>query len=194
MAKTKKAELREEVGKRVSALSASEQVEKSAAACRRLLDLPELQQAERIALYATLLDEIDVWPVIRWLHERRRHVVLPRCLPRQRRLLCLEVTDLRELAPGTFHILEPRSGRVVSETDVDVVITPGRAFDLSGNRVGRGAGYYDRFFLTPGMRAFKCGVAFDCQIYPAVPHDENDVPVDAIVTESRLWRNHFPSA
>ncbi len=194
MAKTEKRRLREEAERRIGALSAAERAERSETACRRLMRAPELQSAATVAAYATLDDELDVWPVIRVLAQSGRRILLPRCLPATRHMVCIEIHDFGKLAPGTFDILEPTSGDVVHVAEVDVVLTPGRAFDHNGNRVGRGAGYYDRFFLTPGCRAFKCGVAFDCQVFAAVPFNELDVPVDAVATESAFFRNHRSAA
>jgi 5-formyltetrahydrofolate cyclo-ligase len=56
------------------------------------------------------------------------------------------------------------------------------AFDRRGYRLGYGAGYYDRF-LSAHSWMRKIGVAFSCQEVDAVPADENDVPMDLIVTE-----------
>lgn len=54
------------------------------------------------------------------------------------------------------------------------------AFDADGNRLGRGKGYYDRFLaLVPD--AYKIGVCFPFQKFPAVPVDDNDVKMDIII-------------
>jgi 5-formyltetrahydrofolate cyclo-ligase len=67
-------------------------------------------------------------------------------------------------------------------------VVPGIAYDESGNRLGRGKGYYDRFLASPGLRAMLCALAFECQIVaqvPALPHDRR---VQLIVTEDRVLR------
>lgn len=59
-------------------------------------------------------------------------------------------------------------------------MVPGMAFDADGNRLGRGKGYYDRFLaLVPD--AYKIGVCFPFQKFPAVPVDDNDVKMDIII-------------
>jgi 5-formyltetrahydrofolate cyclo-ligase len=83
---------------------------------------------------------------------------------------------------------------------LDLVLVPGLAFDPAGNRLGRGAGFYDRFLAelrraedaggegaSGGCgRAVVCGVCFESQVVPAVPAESWDVPVKAIATEGRL--------
>jgi 5-formyltetrahydrofolate cyclo-ligase len=71
------------------------------------------------------------------------------------------------------------------------VLTPGLAFDRAGNRLGRGKGYYDRFLARAraiaagqGGYVFACGFCFDAQLMDKVPSGEDDMRVDAIVTES----------
>jgi len=184
-----KEEARREAGKRIKALSDDERGDKSRAACRHLLEMPELREACAVLLYAPLPDEVDVWPALHALADAGKRIVLPKCRSDTHDILCIEVKDLeQDLARGTFGILEPRSCDGVDAAGLDVVVTPGRAFDREGNRVGRGAGYYDRLFARPGFRAFKCAVALDCQVFPEVPSTPRDIPVDAVVTESGVVR------
>lgn len=193
MEKQEKEKTRERVRQLIGALSGVERTEKSKAACENLIAARELRDARAILLYAPLPDELDVWPALRALAGAGKRVVLPKCRPEKRELLCIEIEDPeRDLVRGTFNILEPRSDNGISPEELDVVVAPGRAFDREGNRVGRGAGYYDRLFLRPGFRAFICGAAFDCQVFPKVPAGDLDVPVHAIATESGLIRVDGP--
>ena len=60
---------------------------------------------------------------------------------------------------------------------------PGIAFDLRGNRLGRGQGFYDR--LLGGVHGMKCGIAFDEQVVKKFRLENTDVPVDFILTPTR---------
>ncbi len=181
--------IRGQVRRRVSALTAAERASKSEAVCRALLDLPEVRAAKTLLLYAPLPDEVNVWAAFRALTAEGKRVLLPKCLPRERGLLCIRARDPEDdLVPGTLGILEPRSDRSADPSEVDVFVVPGRAFDRRGNRIGRGAGHYDRFLARVSSRAFKCGVGFDCQLFDRVPSGPRDVPVDAVVTESVVIR------
>jgi 5-formyltetrahydrofolate cyclo-ligase len=59
-------------------------------------------------------------------------------------------------------------------------------FDKSGNRLGRGSSYYDRFFIQDGLKAGKCGLAFAEQVVDQISVSEHDVPVDMLVTDETV--------
>jgi 5-formyltetrahydrofolate cyclo-ligase len=180
---------RREASRRIKALSRGDRTVKSKAACEALLAVPEMRGARAILLYCPLPDELDIWPALHAFAESETRVILPRCHPEKHEVICIEVGDFKnELILGKFNILEPKSDDEVGLAELDAVITPLRAFDPQGNRVGRGAGYYDRFFVKDGFHAFKCGIGYNCQLFPAVPTESHDVPVDGIVTESGLIR------
>ncbi|MBE0417898.1 MAG: 5-formyltetrahydrofolate cyclo-ligase, partial [Coriobacteriia bacterium] len=91
-----------------------------------------------------------------------------------------------------FGLLEPpEDSPVVPPEDIDIVIVPGVAFDVACWRVGHGGGYYDRLLGMMG-RAVAVGLAFDGQVFAEVPHDDNDVRLDALVTPSRTLRRERP--
>jgi len=189
MAGETKEGIREQAARRVSALTAAERRQKSAAVCEHLLGLPEVRAAGAVLVYAPLPDEVDVEPVFRALKRAGARTLLPKCVRKTRVLLCVEVDDLEHgVARGTYGILEPESDRAVARDELDVIVVPGRAFDRAGNRLGRGGGYYDRLLMDPQLRALRCGVAFDCQFFEAVPATPLDVPMDAVVTESSVVR------
>jgi 5-formyltetrahydrofolate cyclo-ligase len=75
---------------------------------------------------------------------------------------------------------------------LDLVVVPGVAFDPQGNRLGWGAGYYDRLLAQVRADAPIVALAFECQIVPAIPPESHDVPVDVIVTEQRIIRPNRP--
>ncbi|MBY0113677.1 MAG: 5-formyltetrahydrofolate cyclo-ligase [Phycisphaerales bacterium] len=87
---------------------------------------------------------------------------------------------------GKHGVPEPRPRlRDVAIEDVDVVVTPGLGFDLAGNRLGRGAGFYDRFLMNAGLRAVVAGVCPEAAIRESIPAGATDVPVRFVVTERR---------
>jgi 5-formyltetrahydrofolate cyclo-ligase len=64
---------------------------------------------------------------------------------------------------------------------LDLVITPGVAFDKKGNRLGRGKGYYDRFLSKIPKDTPSIGLAFNLQVLPAVPVTSQDVSVKKVI-------------
>ncbi len=185
-----KAIIRRKVAGLFRALPGDELVGRGAAACERLMLLPEFRSARSLLLYAPLADEIDVNPLADRMLADGRTVFLPVCREDPRGLDVVPVRNRREdLIAGTMGILEPRPGLAPAGAgDVELALVPGRAFDVMGRRLGRGAGYYDRFLLRLGPGAVRAAVALDMQIWPEVPITAHDQPVDVIVTESRVIR------
>lgn len=65
---------------------------------------------------------------------------------------------------------------------IDLVVVPGLSFDRHGGRLGRGAGFYDRFLA--GLRAVRVGLCFDEQIVDEVPTDPGDERMHCVVSPS----------
>ena len=88
-----------------------------------------------------------------------------------------------DLKKGKFGILEPASP-VFAPEEIDLILVPGVAFDLTGNRIGRGGGFYDH--LLPQYRAVRAGICFDFQWLEKIPSEPHDCKMDFVVTESRI--------
>ena len=66
---------------------------------------------------------------------------------------------------------------------IDLVLVPGIAFTRAGARIGRGAGFFDRFLAHRAARAIKIGIAFSFQIVESIPLDRYDVKLDLVVSD-----------
>ncbi|MFA5073620.1 MAG: 5-formyltetrahydrofolate cyclo-ligase [Nitrospirota bacterium] len=164
-------------------LGPKERREKSREIGNRLFGLPEFRTSSRIAFFASFGSEVETAPMIRLALAEGKHVVLPRVTGQA--LLFFEIHDFdRDVAPGTWGIPEPVGIDPVDLDSIDLMIVPGLAFDLSGNRLGYGAGYYDRVLgLFKGM---SMGLAFEVQIMANIPVAVYDVPIKKIVTDKRV--------
>jgi 5-formyltetrahydrofolate cyclo-ligase len=89
---------------------------------------------------------------------------------------------------GAFGIPEPCPTGIEYQADgADLIVVPGVAFDLSGNRIGYGKGYYDRFLNNPESKARLVGLCHDFQLIDgAIPADLHDIQMDIIVTGRRI--------
>lgn len=163
-----------------------ERLSRSAAA--RVLAMPEVESAGAVLVYASLPQEVDTATLVSALAEAGRVVAVPRvCGPREMTLH--RITSLDELEPGMCDIREPRSDtEAIPPETFDVVIVPGVAFDRSCQRIGFGGGFYDT--LLPRLRAgaFTVGLAFDEQLIDEIPCEDHDLPLDALVTPTSLYR------
>jgi 5-formyltetrahydrofolate cyclo-ligase len=89
----------------------------------------------------------------------------------------------------SFGACEPVDGDVLDPAAIDVIVTPGVAFDRSGRRVGYGGGFYDRFFPRTRQDSVRIAIAFDVQVVDDdLPNGHFDLRVDAVVTESGVVR------
>ena len=94
----------------------------------------------------------------------------------------------RGFSKSRLGILEPlREKKTVNTDEIDLVIVPGLAFDKSGNRLGHGKGYYDRYLERCGENVFFIGIAYDFQVLDTIPADAHDIKMNMIVTESRTY-------
>ncbi len=99
---------------------------------------------------------------------------------------------------GGNRIFQPKaSQKRCKEEEIAAILVPGAAFTRRGDRLGRGAGFYDRF-LAAHPHALRIGIAFEEQVAPSLPVDEWDKSVDIVLTDQKLhvtkafgeWRSH----
>lgn len=90
------------------------------------------------------------------------------------------------LKVSKYGIPEPVSGIAIDAKLIDVVFVPLLAFDLSGNRVGYGKGFYDRFLGTCRTDAVFIGLSF-FEAETRIEATEDDVPLDFCVTPEKIY-------
>ena len=154
---------------------------------KRLARLLLQESAECCVGYLAFQQEPILDPFLEnWLVQNKK-LLLPRFNPATRQYELVEVTDLaRQVETGHYGIREPKSQLVSIQQLVNntVWLVPGLAFTISGARLGRGAGYYDRLF-TLFPQGKRIGIAWEMQLLPEIPQSSWDVPMDYIVTEMR---------
>ena len=140
-----------------------------------------LDAARVVASYLPVGSEADPHDVMTSAHNHGKPLVLP-CLTAREAPLVFRLWspgDPTETAPGGFQ--QPLSSQVILEPDL--ILLPMLGFDRQGNRIGQGAGHYDRALaLRPS--ALRIGIAWSIQEVSAIPADPWDVPLDAIMTEA----------
>lgn len=138
-------------------------------------------------VYAALPDELPLSPVVARACSDGKRTLFPRLVaPRQ--LVFSGADRVEHLRPGRYGVPEPPEETPLESLGEDVLaLVPGVAFDRSGGRLGRGLGIWDRA-LAVRRGAVVFGVAFELQVIEAVPQEQHDQPMDALVTESGIWR------
>lgn len=189
-----KAALRKEILARRDALSPAEREALSKPITEALLAMPAVQNAQTLLVYACFRSEVMTHDFIAELFRQGKRLLLPKVHNASRTLQLYEIVDReRDTAPGVWGITEPRPEccRLATPEEIEFALIPGVAFDMQGHRLGYGGGFYDRLLarLKPRMAPEQIvAAAFELQIVPHVPTEDEDISVPYIVTEKRLIR------
>ena len=153
---------------------------------RRLLGDFVFMKGAIIAGYAAIGSEADPFPLMAALSGQGHPLCLPRTAGEE--LTFRSWKPGEPLTPGKMNVPEPALS--AKERRPDLLIVPLLAFDNDGYRLGYGAGYYDRYLSEHrrkrSIRAI--GIAYAGQHVEKLPHEPHDEPLDAVVTEERVWR------
>lgn len=140
--------------------------------------LPEFEKAKSVLLYWSLSDELSTHDFIeKW--SKTKQILLPVVIDDN--MVIKPFTSKEELSKSSLGVWEPENQKTYFKS-VEIVIVPGVAFDNSKVRLGRGKGYYDKFFLN--KKILKIGVGFDIQILENIPKGYYDIKMDKIFTMS----------
>jgi 5-formyltetrahydrofolate cyclo-ligase len=176
--------IRQILRQRKDAMTPEERLNKSARICRHLLAL--IRNGETVMVYTSKEKEVNTANLIAALIERGNPIVVPIIVKEDVSLRLSYLKDISSLVPSTFGVPEPIGNEIpATGHDVDTIILPMHGFDRTGRRIGYGAGYYDRF-LAKHLNLRKIGIAFSCQECDNLPVDENDIPMDYIITEEGI--------
>jgi 5-formyltetrahydrofolate cyclo-ligase len=157
------------------------------------------QNARQVLIFLSLPDEIDTAPLLDLAFTQGKEVFAPK--------ICADSLDFYQISSpkslgtfdplktGPYGIREPDSSAPKFAANSAgnsgasaLIITPGLAFDRQGRRLGRGRGYYDRFFASLDRAAYYAlGLCLESQLLPEVPADNLDKSVDAICTGRELF-------
>ena len=180
-----KQSLRKKMRERRRALSASEQASHASAVAETVA--ARLERGDTVGAYLVRDGELDLTPLIEICWQRGIAVAVPVIDAQQLRFAAYRCGE--SMRRNRFGIAEPVEPAWRTPT---LLLAPLVAFDATGQRLGMGGGYYDRYLSAhPDLR--RAGVAHECQRVAAVPAADNDVPLPAVVTE-RGWHSFVPLA
>lgn len=148
---------------------------------QKFLSLPAVEQFDVFMLYYPHKNEVNTLTVIQNLLDKGKIVLLPKVS--HKHLLPVKIEDLKSVYTGYAGIKEPEGE--VFNGKIDLIVVPAVAFDKEGHRLGYGKGFYDRF-LKNRKDSLKVGFAFDFQILDKLPVEPHDIPVDIIITPTKI--------
>ena len=173
-----KQEIRQ-LAKKLPWLNEKQYTNASNAILLNLIDVPEFQHAKRVFVYISKYPEPCTRDIIAFCFMSKKKVYVPIIRDGEMYISELKMDD--DYVVASYGIKEPVNA--VKSLDVpDVAIVPMVAFDDQKNRLGHGKGYYDRYLKDKDM--YKIGICFSRYGIPNLPIDENDVPMDMIITEA----------
>ncbi len=142
--------------------------------------LPEFIKAKTIFIYWSLPDELPTHDFIEKCCNAKQ-ILLPAI--NENEMKPKKYISGNQMKQGLLGIFEPDLEENF-DGKIDLTIVPGMAFDLKKNRLGRGKGYYDRFFKE--NNSFKIGICFDFQIVDIIPVSDHDFRMDKIIAHSLI--------
>ncbi|MBL8029164.1 MAG: 5-formyltetrahydrofolate cyclo-ligase [Fibrobacteres bacterium] len=159
-----------------------------------ILKMDEYRNASSIFVFLSLEEEFDTKEIVLDALKTGKKVFVPYCLPETKEIKTVQIHDLEnDIEIGHYKIPEPklslRREQQSEDIKIDFLIVPGLAFDREGTRLGRGAGYFDRFLPAYKSKSPIICPALSAQIYHyTIPKEAHDIMPDAVVTESEIMR------
>lgn len=185
-----KSDLRRRIKKQRQELKVCQEAAWNLEICRKVLGLEEIRRAFCVYCYISFHHEAGTGRLIEALLEMGKYVAVPKVVGKD--LEFYSITGNGDLEEGAMGIMEPKSTCLKVWDTMAPVVVPGIAFDPCGHRVGYGGGYYDRFFeQEPGHK--KLAIAYDFQVFEAIPAGHHDKSVDLIITPGGIKkrRHHY---
>ena len=182
-----KSQLRKHFRKVLIGMSPEERAIKSRRICQNLIKTQQFSNVGTIMAYLSLPLEVDTAEAILCAWQAGKTVAAPKISWQQRHMIPVEIKTLDTgFSTELGGLRNPVKGVPVPFDEIGLVITPGLGFDKSGNRLGRGGAYYDRFFSNKELKAVKCGLAFTEQVVDDITVNAQDVPIDMLVTDENI--------
>lgn len=175
-----KKEIRKKIHEVILHLESGQRAATSARVCENTASTEQFRKAQTVMLFLSMSDEADTSDLFAACFAAGKKVCVP--LTEGEDMLAVRIYPNSELKADKYGVKVPICAEAVEKNNIDFVAVPLRAVDVSGNRLGRGKGCYDRFLAD--CRAFRCGVGFALQLVGSLPHEEHDQPLDAFVSET----------
>lgn len=152
----------------------------------KLISSKIMDTLESVFVYSDFQNEVKTKELIKYLIDNKRAVYLPKCNTEELTMTPVRIYDTTDYSLNKYGIIEPNSQTdLICQNTIDCAIVPGIVFDTKGNRIGFGAGYYDKFF-SANDNITKIALAYDFQITDCIESDEYDIAMDMIITEKRI--------
>ena len=175
-----KEELRREGLEQRSQISRKEVKEKSRKIQKKVLEV--IGEDDTVMSYVSYRNEVETYLLIEKLLHRKQVLAVPKVSGAE--IKAYRIESMEELEENSRGIREPEKAEEISKTCIDTCIVPGVKFDIKGNRIGYGKGYYDRFLEN--FQGQKIGPTYQKLMEEKIPSDKWDIAMNKIVTEEKV--------
>ncbi len=148
-----------------------------------LFTFDKVKQAKNVFVYLSFNKEVGTEEIIGKFMQMGKNVYVPKIYNGEMKAILFKAPFIK----NGFGIDEPEND--IEGQEIDLTITPLLGFDKNLNRIGYGKGFYDKYFASKGRESYKIGIAFDFQLVKDAYADENDVPLDLIITDKKIYRS-----
>ncbi|MDI6618338.1 MAG: 5-formyltetrahydrofolate cyclo-ligase [Clostridiales bacterium] len=153
----------------------------------QLIESSFYENAKIIFTYVSFGSEVDTHYFIKYALNDKKVLCVPKIISKNGVMKAFRINSFKDLKAGSFGIPEPEDCRVeITPSKMNLILMPGLVFDRGGERVGYGAGFYDRFLYGAGKKASKVALAYDFQLLNKIPSDKFDIKADAIITNKEI--------
>eukprot|EP01080_Neovahlkampfia_damariscottae_P012042 gene12042-5438_t len=192
--KTAKATLRKQIYKQLSKKSKLSIENDSKDIVDKIKKLEKFNMASHVVLYTPTPSEVNIRDLFSISFKKKQKCYIPVVISKEE-MKMVEVesmNDLNSFQPNQWNIPEPDKETLYLREDLFdsapksiFVVSPGLGFDNQNNRIGKGGGYYDRFYQKLKKYCndvFVVGVCFDEQLVDDIPMEKNDQKMDLVIT------------
>lgn len=130
--------------------------------------------------------EWDTSIIIEKAWEQNKKICVPKCYPKERKLVFYQLHSFRELEVVYYDLQEPKpiEENKIEKNALDMIVVPGLLFDTSGFRIGFGGGYYDRFLAEYNGKT--TALTSSQLLTEHIPKESHDIAVQQIITEKDI--------
>jgi 5-formyltetrahydrofolate cyclo-ligase len=135
-------------------------------------------------------NEVNTQLIANWLREKHPAIrlVLSKSDTKQHTLRHFVWDEHTTLQTNQWGITEPNGGLEVEEKELDMILVPLLAYDLQGNRVGYGKGFYDRFLANCNANVQKVGLSYFEPLDSIGDAESFDIKLNSCINPEKIWR------
>lgn len=145
------------------------------------------KDAQSIFIYVSCKDEVDTKEIIDYSLKNDKAIYVPKINIEDKTMKAIRIHSLNELYVNKYGILEPNIvDKNYIDSDFDLIVLPGIAFDKVGNRIGYGGGYYDKYISQIEDLSNRISLAYDFQVVKSIESETHDIKVNGIITNNEF--------